>query len=107
MSVITLLCLSGIVATTIAHSDHSQQPIAGPHQSLWYNRLPGDGERQVLTSNQLSQVRYSASYLILLLFRPIRSFPEYQPSAGCPITHAWRVMRKNTTLPSLVFAPID
>ena len=30
-----------------AHGDHSQVPMAGPHQSLWYNTLPGDGGTQV------------------------------------------------------------
>lgn len=36
-------------ATAAAHSGHAadQSPIAGPHQSLWYNTLPGDGGTQV------------------------------------------------------------
>ncbi|KAI9795403.1 MAG: hypothetical protein M1833_007191 [Piccolia ochrophora] len=29
-----------------AHADHDQAPIAGPHKSLWYNTLPGDGGTQ-------------------------------------------------------------
>ena len=38
-------------ALAIAHADHDQKPIAGPHQSLWYNTrgpIPGDGGTQVL-----------------------------------------------------------
>lgn len=30
-----------------AHGGHEQEPIAGPHKSLWYNTLPGDGGTQV------------------------------------------------------------
>ena len=39
-------------AFVIAHADHDQKPIAGPHQSLWYNTrgpIPGDGGTQVLS----------------------------------------------------------
>jgi agmatinase len=36
------------VAVVTAHNDHSQEPLSGPHQSLWYNTLPGDGGTQVL-----------------------------------------------------------
>ncbi|KAI9749135.1 MAG: hypothetical protein M4579_006992 [Chaenotheca gracillima] len=42
-----------VLATTLAlatvavgHGDHDQTPIAGPHKSLWYNALPGDGGTQ-------------------------------------------------------------
>ncbi|KAF9739075.1 hypothetical protein PMIN06_005322 [Paraphaeosphaeria minitans] len=36
-----------LVATVAAHGVHEDQsPILGPHQSLWYNTLPGDGGRQ-------------------------------------------------------------
>lgn len=43
----TLLTL-GLAAYVTAHGDHdSQKSISGPHQSLWYNRLPGDGGTQV------------------------------------------------------------
>ncbi len=32
-----------------AHNGHenSQKVVSGPHKSLWYNRLPGDGGKQV------------------------------------------------------------
>jgi hypothetical protein len=42
-STLSLLALSAIAS---AHSDHRQQSIAGPHQSLWYNVIPGDGGTQ-------------------------------------------------------------
>ncbi|KAF2233228.1 Arginase/deacetylase [Viridothelium virens] len=39
-----LLCACGAIAA--AHSSHEQEPIEGPHKSLWYNTLPGDGGTQ-------------------------------------------------------------
>ena len=37
-----------IVAVATAHGVHEDQsPILGPHESLWYNTLPGDGGTQV------------------------------------------------------------
>ena len=39
---------AALVASVHGHGDHgSQEPIAGPHKSLWYNTLPGDGGTQV------------------------------------------------------------
>lgn len=38
-----LLALTALVA---AHGDHDQEPMEGPHKSLWYNTLPGDGGTQ-------------------------------------------------------------
>ncbi|KAK5081877.1 hypothetical protein LTR24_008079 [Lithohypha guttulata] len=41
---IPLLALTALVA---AHGDHDhQEPMEGPHKSLWYNTLPGDGGTQ-------------------------------------------------------------
>jgi hypothetical protein len=36
-------------AAVAAHGDHGhdQESLAGPHQGLWYNNLPGDGGTQV------------------------------------------------------------
>ena len=54
-----LWCIAAtIVATALAHDDHSEQdPIAGPHKSLWYNTLPGDGGTQVCSSGtQIDQI---------------------------------------------------
>ena len=41
---LTVLALSAVVA---GHVNHDQTPIAGPHKSLWYNAIPGDGGTQV------------------------------------------------------------
>ncbi|USP81198.1 Putative agmatinase 1 [Curvularia clavata] len=40
--------LLSFVAAVAAHGDHDhdQEPLAGPHESLWYNTLPGDGGTQ-------------------------------------------------------------
>lgn len=42
-----LAVVVAFVAAVAAHGDHTQKPIAGPHKSLWYNKLPGDGGTQV------------------------------------------------------------
>ena len=37
-----------LVAAAAAHEHHDDQvDMAGPHQSLWYHNLPGDGGTQV------------------------------------------------------------
>ncbi|KAJ5782441.1 Ureohydrolase [Penicillium paradoxum] len=38
--------LVAFFALATAHGDHSQSQLAGPHQGLWYNTLPGDGGTQ-------------------------------------------------------------
>ena len=44
----TIAATIALVGLSTAHGDHSQSPIvAGPHQGLWYNTLPGDGGTQV------------------------------------------------------------
>jgi agmatinase len=43
-SVAGLLALSTLVTS---HGNHGQSQLAGPHQGLWYNTLPGDGGTQV------------------------------------------------------------
>ncbi|MCJ1400766.1 hypothetical protein MMC11_003974 [Xylographa trunciseda] len=42
----SILSLAVLAATVTAHGDHEQKPVAGPHKSLWYNTLPGDGGTQ-------------------------------------------------------------
>ncbi|KAI4866752.1 Arginase/deacetylase [Hypoxylon rubiginosum] len=42
----TTLLTVGYAAFAAAHSTHDQETLAGPHQSLWYNTLPGDGGTQ-------------------------------------------------------------
>lgn len=43
------LILFSLATLIQAHDDHghSQEPLNGPHKSLWYNTLPGDGGTQV------------------------------------------------------------
>ena len=37
-----------LFTAALGHGDHDHQvPISGPHKSLWYNTLPGDGGTQV------------------------------------------------------------
>lgn len=43
----SLFTVATFAAAVLAHADHDQTPIAGPHKSLWYNALPGDGGTQV------------------------------------------------------------
>ncbi|CAN9388635.1 unnamed protein product [Alternaria alternata] len=40
--------VASFAATVAAHGDHGhdQEPLAGPHEGLWYNTLPGDGGTQ-------------------------------------------------------------
>jgi agmatinase len=44
----SLRVILGAAAIVAAHGghDHDQVPIEGPHKSLWYNSLPGDGGTQ-------------------------------------------------------------
>ena len=41
------LVVAALLVVACAHDSHDQTPIAGPHQGLWYNTLPGDGGKQV------------------------------------------------------------
>ncbi|KAK0512017.1 hypothetical protein JMJ35_005145 [Cladonia borealis] len=45
-----LLSVACLASFVIAHGDHDQKPIAGPHKGLWYNgrsqSIPGDGGTQ-------------------------------------------------------------
>lgn len=45
----TSLSLLTTASLAFAHGNHDQKQMEGPHQSLWYNRLPGDGGTQVST----------------------------------------------------------
>jgi agmatinase len=47
-----LTTVAALAASVIAHGDHGhdQEPLEGPHKSLWYNTLPGDGGTQVSTA---------------------------------------------------------
>jgi hypothetical protein len=61
---IALLSLAGSVVSHGHHDD--QSPLLGPHKSLWYNTLPGDGGTQVHFLNLFIQ---SSSGLTVLVGR--------------------------------------
>jgi hypothetical protein len=43
-----LLAALALVSSVFSHGDHEHQtPVSGPHKSLWYNTIPGDGGTQV------------------------------------------------------------
>ncbi|UPL01285.1 hypothetical protein LCI18_012219 [Fusarium solani-melongenae] len=44
--IINALLSLGYASVVMAHAGHEQEPISGPHQSLWYSTLPGDGGTQ-------------------------------------------------------------
>jgi hypothetical protein len=49
-----LLTAVALVLPVLSHEDHEYQtPISGPHKSLWYNTIPGDGGTQVRKNSQL------------------------------------------------------
>jgi hypothetical protein len=50
-----LLALGWAAAAT-AHAGH-EQTLLGPHQSLWYNTLPGDGGTQVSVQSIFMDIR--------------------------------------------------
>ncbi len=80
------LFLLGLAAVAQAHGDHDpqQEPIAGPHKSLWYNTLPGDGGTQVGERHR----SYKKKCQIDILHRPILSSPASQPLAASATFHA-------------------
>jgi hypothetical protein len=96
----TLLAL-GWAAVATAHGDHGKtQKILGPHQSLWYNTLPGDGGTQVSPS-----LRFLGVYRdlhVLTPCRPTRSSPASRPLAVSPTSRVSRIPMPFTTLPSSV-----
>lgn len=50
MAIIVFLTVLGLLHRTIAHSSNGQNPIAGPHEGIWFHPLPGDGGTQVVKS---------------------------------------------------------
>lgn len=84
-----LICLGvASAAVAAAHGDHTQEPIAGPHKSLWYNSLPGDGGTQVTHwPMRIGGVSILDS-ITELDYRPILCFLESQLLGGC---HIFRV----------------
>ena len=92
-ALVTAACAS----CALAHANHDQTPIEGPHRSLWYNTLPGDGGTQVDRPLLLIDCQLTEN-------RPIQSFLASRPSAVCLTSLALPAIRRNMTLPSSVGA---
>lgn len=94
-SIAGLLALSALVA---AHGEQSQSQLAGPHQGLWYNTLPGDGGTQVsaLLYQANPKANSTEDYSSHKLNRPTPYSPESRLSAAYPTTHVCPVMPRNT-----------
>jgi hypothetical protein len=59
----TALTVALLAVGVIAHGDHAEQkPVAGPHKSLWYNTLPGDGGTQVCQLAEMQVVTVKANF---------------------------------------------
>ena len=72
--------LLSFLALAVAHSGVEQEPIAGPHKSLWYNTLPGDGGTQVwqlnlgeAMSDSARPILFSLAFLRLVGLRITRA----------------------------------
>ncbi|KNG50180.1 agmatinase [Stemphylium lycopersici] len=68
----TLLSFAAAVAAHGDH-DHDQEPLAGPHEGLWYNTLPGDGGTQALTFFQADSIFSGISTFGRLKYHPCLS----------------------------------
>jgi hypothetical protein len=87
------LAVVSLSAVALGHGDHEHQtPISGPHKSLWYNTLPGDGGTQVYNLDQMV-------HSFTDIFRPTLFSLASLPSAGCPTFPAWQVMKRPSILP--------
>lgn len=80
---INALLSLGYASVVMAHAGHEQEPISGPHQSLWYSTLPGDGGTQV----GIQTTRESTGKL-LTRSRRILYFLVSQLLDACRISHA-------------------
>lgn len=86
------LCWAVAIRIAIAHNGHAQKTMSGPHQSLWYNRLPGDGGTQadsvfsgISTFGRLPYQNClensDASYDIAFIGAPFDTGTSYRPGA--------------------------
>jgi len=92
----SFLTVAAFATVLLAHGDHEQTPIAGPHKSLWYNTIPGDGG---------TQVGYAVVSIGLVAdsgCRQIRSSRAYRLSAVCRTSRVLPVTTRNMTSPSSV-----
>ncbi|KAH9900280.1 Arginase/deacetylase [Xylariomycetidae sp. FL2044] len=67
---ILAIAYAAIIAAHEGHAD--QEPLSGPHQSLWYNALPGDGGKQA------DSVFSGISTFGRLPYQPCLSFQDAQ-----------------------------
>lgn len=93
---ILALCLAAAVYGHGDHDDH-QKSMSGPHQSLWYNTIPGDGGTQVFR-NAIDP----ALERCLTHYRPTLYSRAFPPLVACHTSHASAQRTSSTTLPSLV-----
>ncbi|KAI9693458.1 MAG: hypothetical protein M1820_009251 [Bogoriella megaspora] len=107
---VSLLCACGAIAA--AHSSHDQTPIQqGPHKSLWYNTLPGDGgtqERPSIRAHLIGQalgldqaaldkvpavlISSTGGYNVPLAANPFNSWAKVIDCGDIPVTsydNAW------------------
>ncbi|KAI1610790.1 agmatinase 1 [Exophiala viscosa] len=88
------LALLACASCALAHGDHdhNQEPISGPHKSLWYNTIPGDGGTQadsvfsgISTFGRLPYFPCLASdeekYDIAFIGAPFDTGTSYRPGA--------------------------
>jgi hypothetical protein len=85
LQAVTLFSLCG-AALCHGGGDHheEQKPIAGPHKSLWYNTLPGDGGTQVRLYNWTIISPSPIDHFPLITYRPIPSSLASRPLAAYP-----------------------
>ena len=89
-------CVAAAVVVVTAHGDHEhQEPISGPHKSLWYNTIPGDGGTQVRRTYPLSRSSIDTS-------RPTPSSQASPPSVDCLTSHVSPATTRSLTSHSLV-----
>ena len=93
-------CLAAFAVLVHAHGDHDheQQPIAGPHQSLWYRSMraiPGDGGTQV---GGISSSQGGRDIMLNWLDRRILSSVAFPPLDAYPTIHALWTPPRNLTL---------
>ena len=73
----TLTIVVSLIASILAHEKHEQATIAGPHKSLWYNALPGDGGTQVRPSTFKYTTNGSDDYRLIPFSRASRPLDAY------------------------------
>jgi hypothetical protein len=73
----------GYAALITAHDGHEQKSLSGPHQSLWYNTLPGDGGTEVRSIP--AQATWLQDNQLTVVYRLIQYFLASLPLDDSPI----------------------